>query len=336
VASGFNLLRGGAVGSAAQRFFCGVVSAAVVVGCASEPLPGATVPRDSVPQSPPAKSIPGVSQPQRVSQEVDEVFSALRWVDAEAHQVLDERRARGSWQCMQDRGFKFAFEAPLIDNFDPAQRRWGVASLPDAEQFGFALPPQFMASSAGTAEVLLYDSLTAAQKVAFEQASTGGANAVQTATIRVGELGTERTIEFWASPDSCASEGLIAAYGSFELYAEYEAYRKGLGGTIGSFEDRAAASPEFTQALDVWSACLTNAGYTPGADPVAFTESFIADLSGPVAIQAAVTDVKCKNEASLMPVWQTTLARFARDEIPRLSEAIQRMNEIRNALVVTP
>jgi hypothetical protein len=324
------------VRSAGWRSFWGVVLAAVVVGCSSEPMPGATVSGDSGARSPSVESISGASGPPSVSQEVDEVFSALRWVDAEAFRALNERSARGYWQCMQDRGFNYAFEPPLIDNFDPAQRRWGVSSLTDAEQFGFALPPQFMASPEVPADMQLYNSLTATQKAAFEQASDGGATAIQSATVQVPELGTEQTIQFGAQPDSCKSEGLVAAFGSFELFAEYEAYRQGLGGTIGSFEDRAAASPEFTQALDVWSACLTKAGYTPGADPVAFTESFIADLSGPVAIQAAVTDVKCKNEASLMPIWQTTLARFARDEIPLLSEAIQRMNEIRNALVVNP
>lgn len=209
---------------------------------------------------------------------------------------------------MQDRGFIFAFEPPATDNFDPLQRRWGVAQMADAQHSAFALPPQVVANPAASAESQFRNSLTPAQQIAFDEATVRATGDRQTATIRVAELGLEQSVEFTASSDSCSTEGLIDAFGSFAQYAEFEAYRRVLADAINSFDTRAATSVEFTNALATWRTCLAKAGYIRGADPVVFTESYADDPSGPEAIQAAVADVRCKDEASLLPICEATLA----------------------------
>lgn len=194
-------------------------------------------------------------------------------------------------QCMAGKGFDIELvrEDPVRD-FQPTAsnitRRYGITRMAWAEEYGYALPPEYEDPPVGSR----YVPASEAERIAFK-------GNLSDEERQSGEVG------------GCQGQALDALpFEPESLVDELDAQSL----------HRSESDPRVTEVVEAWSQCMGDRGY----DYASPYEIGVPPHGGDDP-QTAVADIQCKEQTSLVTVWFEAESEIQRDLIESNQAALE-------------
>lgn len=140
----------------------------------------------------------------------------------------------------------------------------------------------------------------------------------------VAAVGTEANVETLLSGTGCgefASQrvGLFARNQALQEFAYAAA----------EIRANAESEPAFAAAIELWTACMSAAGYDVASpdDAIAMADTIDGGMEGPAAVELAVADFLCKGESGYRDARDQTIAALSQQWLDQHPEAVARLDD---------